>query len=229
MSVVLGVDACKGGWAGIVLGGSAPRGVFGATIEQVVSLAIGDDEVAVVAIDIPIGLPDVGVRESDRVVRASVGRRSSSVFMTPVRESLDSPTHAGANAISRAIGGVGLSAQAYALRAKILEVDAWVRGGAGVRVVEAHPELCFATIADEPLAHNKKTWDGMTQRRGLLKSVGIELPSDLGPVGARAAVDDVLDAAAAAWTAGRVAAGQAIGRPDPPEQFSDGLDAAIWV
>jgi predicted RNase H-like nuclease len=37
----------------------------------------------------------------------------------------------------------------------------------------------------------------------------------------------VLDAAAAAWSARRVAAGTAVLLPDPPEVFSDGWPAAI--
>jgi predicted RNase H-like nuclease len=47
--------------------------------------------------------------------------------------------------------------------------------------------------------------------------------------GSGAAVDDVLDAAIAAWTARRVAHGQAQAMPDPPEFFSDNLPAAIWA
>jgi predicted RNase H-like nuclease len=45
----------------------------------------------------------------------------------------------------------------------------------------------------------------------------------------KAGVDDVLDAAIAAWTARRVASGQARAVPDPPERFSDGLPCAIWT
>ena len=42
-------------------------------------------------------------------------------------------------------------------------------------------------------------------------------------------LDDLLDACAVAWTARRYAAGTAYSLPDPPEVFSDGLPAAIWV
>jgi predicted RNase H-like nuclease len=58
---------------------------------------------------------------------------------------------------------------------------------------------------------------------------GIVLPDDLGSAGRAAAVDDVLDAAAAAWTARRVAHGQAHPLPDPPEHLTDGRTAAIWA
>jgi hypothetical protein len=57
----------------------------------------------------------------------------------------------------------------------------------------------------------------MHRRRLLADTAGIVLPDDLGPAGRAAAVDDVLDAAAAAWTARRVAHGQARPLPDPPD------------
>ena len=55
---------------------------------------------------------------------------------------------------------------------------------------------------------NKKTWAGQMVRRRLLERHGIELPDDLGPVGV-VPPDDVIDAAAAAWSAARIASGKA--------------------
>jgi predicted RNase H-like nuclease len=45
------------------------------------------------------------------------------------------------------------------------------------------------------------------------------VPDDLGAAG-RAGADDVLDAAAVAWTASRLAAGTAVSFPDPPAPSS---------
>lgn len=53
------------------------------------------------------------------------------------------------------------------------------------------------------------------------------LPDDLGAAG-RTPPDDVLDAAAAAWTAHRIAHGRAHSLPDPPEHDADGRPVAIW-
>jgi predicted RNase H-like nuclease len=58
---------------------------------------------------------------------------------------------------------------------------------------------------------------------------GILLAGDLGLAGRAAKVDDVLDAAAAAWTARRIAEGTARSLPSPAEVFSDEWPAAIWV
>jgi hypothetical protein len=66
-------------------------------------------------------------------------------------------------------------------------------------------------------------------RRRLLADAGLRLPDDLGEAGVLASVDDVHDAAVAAWTARRYRDGQATPVPDPPEVFGDGWPCAIWM
>jgi predicted RNase H-like nuclease len=56
----------------------------------------------------------------------------------------------------------------------------------------------------------------------------VVLGDALGPAD-RVPVDDVLDAAVAAWTARRVALGTARSLPSPPEDVGDGWPTAIWV
>jgi predicted RNase H-like nuclease len=75
-----------------------------------------------------------------------------------------------------------------------------------------------------PLRHRKKSAGGALERIELLLRHGIEL--ELG-VAASAPLDDVLDAAAAAWTAARIAEGVARTLPEPPE-LVDGRTMAIW-
>jgi predicted RNase H-like nuclease len=181
----------------------------------------------VIGIDIPIGLPDEGRRTADVLAKRMVGPRRSSVFMTPVRDALLAPDHASAVQINRDKTGEGISAQAYAFRQRVLSVDAWVRT-TDCTVREVHPEVSFAHLAGRPLRTRKKTWEGAEQRRQLLATADIDLTGlTVGDDGV--AVDDVLDAAAVAWTARRMLTGEAISIPDPPEQFSDGMPAAISV
>ena len=114
-----------------------------------------------------------------------------------------------------------LSAQSFALRKKIIEVDACLEE----RVFEVHPEVSFAALADRQLLSPKRSWNGQMERRRLLAVAGIELPDEL--MAGQAAADDVLDAAVAAWSAGRKARGEAATLPpDPPIQ--DGRPVAIW-
>ncbi len=230
----MGADVAAGVWVGIVLDDAAPGIVAAVTAPDVARLLAASGPVDVLALDIPIGLAEDGPRRADAAARALVGRRSSSVFATPVRAALQASDHAEAVRVSRAATGSGISVQAFGLRHKILEVDRWWRAAPAPplqapRLVEAHPEACFAAMAQRPLDHRKKSWAGAAQRRALLRSVGIDLPDDLGEAGRVGAVDDVLDAAAVAWTARRVARGEALRHPDPPETTPDGWAAAIWT
>ncbi len=222
---MLGVDGCKKGWVGV---SSDLHGYFGTTIGELIAAADADGELDVIAIDIPIGLPTAGPRQADVLARQLVGKRASSVFATPVRAALLAATHAEASAISVAATGKGLSQQAYALRAKILEVGGWISSG-DRSVIEVHPEVSFAAMAGRPLKFAKSTWAGSEERRRILANAGIEVFGDLGRAGAMAGSDDVLDAAAALWTARRYARHVAISHPDPPESFGDGHAAAIWA
>ncbi len=222
---VLGVDACPGGWVGVCLDGGRAVGRFAPTLHGLVG--VDGEALSVIAIDIPIGLPDAGVRQADLLARAALGPRRSSVFLTPARAAVLAETYDEANAVNRRLAGQGVSRQSYGLRTRILEaeefVDGWVRP-----VIEVHPELSFTMMGGRPVPASKKTWPGAERRRELLRQNGIDLCA-IGPEVGRAGVDDVLDAAAAAWTARRFAAGQAIARPDEPEAFSDGIAAAIWA
>lgn len=227
-SRVLGVDACKAGWVGILLSDEPPRALFAATIAALVADAEAAGRLATVGIDMPIGLPDAGRRTADVLAKQAIGPLRSSVFMTPVRAALRAADHATAVAVNTELAGEGVSQQAFGLRHKLFEVEELLRV-TRTRVVEVHPEVSFARMNDGPLLARKSTWAGAELRRLLLADQGIGLFGDLGPAGRSAGVDDVLDAAAAAWTARRVAAGRAVALPDPPEVFSDGTPAAIWV
>ena len=224
-SRVVGVDACRKGWIGIA---DDLKAYFGVTIGELVERASVDGAPVVVGVDIPIGLPTTSARQADVLARRLVGKRSSSVFATPVREALLAATHAEASALNVRATGKGLSQQAYALARKILDVDGWL-AKAPCPVIEVHPEVCFATMAGRPLTHPKSTWAGGEERRVLIAGVGMGVVGDIGPAGEFADVDVVLDAAAVAWTARRYADGRAVAYPDPPEDLGDGTLAAIWA
>jgi len=233
--VVAGVDGCRGGWVAVRLAGDPPAfaGALAAAGFAELLARLGD--AAVVAIDIPLGLAEAGWRAADTLARAALGRAGASVFLIPPRPALEAATHAEASALCSAQLGQGCSIQAWGLRRRIFEVEAarLAAPAGGPRLVEAHPELCLATMAGAPLAWSKKTARGHELRRALLAGQGIQLPA--GPVepgakGVRVAPDDLADAAAAAWTAARVAAGRAEPLPDPPAAGADrhGWPIAIW-
>lgn len=182
-----------------------------------------------VALDVPLGLPGgPEPRPADLAARRFVGARRASVFLTPPRPVLEQGDYAAARRTAARLG-VTVTAQAFALAANILEADALVRDTGGERVIEAHPEVSFAAIKGSSLRFPKRTWNGQRERLRLLASAGVRLPEDdLGPAG-MAGPDDVLDAAAVAWTAQRRARGRARTLPAaPPVEPTTGRPMAIW-
>jgi predicted RNase H-like nuclease len=226
---VLGVDGCRAGWVGALLRGTTYDVLVAADIASLVGAAVREaHDLAVVAIDIPIGLPDDRSRATDVAARRRlpVGRKSS-VFPTPSRAAVEHATHPEASAANREAVGVGLSIQAFHLVPKILDVDRYVRSGPPVTVLEAHPEVSLAEIDPACVVASKGSIEGSAARRAALRSVGLDPPAY--HRGQGYAADDLLDACAVAWTAARYAAGTAYSLPEPPEVFSDGIPAAIWV
>jgi predicted RNase H-like nuclease len=197
---VIGCDVAKGTWVAVVLrDGAFARAFVAATLREVAA-----EPADAIAVDIPIGLPTRGQRAADLAARAFVGPRRNSVFMTPVRAAVLEPDHAKASAINLAATGKGISRQAHALRHMILDAEA----ARDERVHEAHPEASFCAMAGAPLPHAKTSWNGLHARLALLADQGIELPAAAGEAG-RVRPDDLIDAAAVAWTAARIAAGTA--------------------
>ncbi len=222
---VLGIDACKRGWIGIVLDAARPLSAFfGRTLIELQSQV--EIEVGVVAIDMPIGLPRSCERAADVLAKAFVGSKlQNSVFMTPPEAVLQQSTYRQANEVAVRLCGRGISQQAYALRAKIFEVAAWASTAS---VYEVHPEVSFREMAGSPLKASKKSWSGFHERSLLLKQHGLRIDAHLGAAGTLAAVDDVLDAAAAAWTAQRIREGVAVRLPEAVASDT-GTAPAIWA
>jgi predicted RNase H-like nuclease len=204
--LVAGVDGCKHGWVAVLLAGG--RFLEARLIEGVEAPFEELADVTRIAVDVPIGY---GPREADGLARALVG--GSSVFAIPERERFEAPFGEGG----------GISAQAHALGKRIRHVTAVA--AADPRFREVHPELCFTAMNDmKRLKYRKKSAGGAFERLELLRKHGINI--DRGMLGKAATVplDDLLDAAACAWTAARPGA---VSLPDPPEG-RDGLAVAIW-
>lgn len=173
----------------------------------------------------PIGLLEDEFRQADAEAKKFLGKRASSIFLTPPRRVLEAANYEKANRLARRLGK-GISKQAYNLREKIFEVEP--HAAINTRIVEVHPEISFVEMAGRALTSSKKTWDGLQERLALLKKVGLDLAKKLPRTGTRVAPDDVVDAAAVAWTAARVAQGEALTLPQAPTEQWKGRPIAIW-
>lgn len=188
--IVAGVDGCRGGWA-VAL--ADDESIFDVRVVSTFTdvIALRCDAIAV---DMPIGLLDHGPRACDVEARRRLGPRRASVFPTPLRPMLAATTYAEASAVA------GLSKQAFHLLPKIREVDAVMTPRRQHRIVEVHPELCFAALVGAPCTAPKRTAEGRAERLAAVHPPVERLPSG-------AAWDDVLDACALVHTARRLVHG----------------------
>jgi predicted RNase H-like nuclease len=210
---VVGVDGCNGGWLAVIWD-TEQRSLtpFGVTsLSGIIELF----PESFIAIDIPIGLSELGDRPCDKEARKMLGKpRSNSVFPPPVPDILYEPTYAAANAASRERIGKGVSQQAFALFPKMREAHELITPALQDRVFEIHPEVSFGSLAGHPMFNYKGKAEGFEERRDLLnREMGLIEPIPERHVVAvragqfRAQPDDYLDATVAAWTAFRVATG----------------------
>jgi predicted RNase H-like nuclease len=220
---------------------SPGNGPCGVVRIAVAATLVGLPLAGVTAIDMPLGLLGAGWRDADVLARRALGRRGVTVFAIPPRPVWECETYAEASALCRELTGKSFSVQAWGLRGKIAEADVYRRasgaarreradasqaadpGPDAVHLYEVHPELSFAALAGAPLADSKHTTAGLAARRELLARAGIALPSRVNG----AAENDLLDAAAVAWSARRIAAGRAVVLANPAQRADDGAEIAI--
>ncbi|MCC6467703.1 MAG: DUF429 domain-containing protein [Alphaproteobacteria bacterium] len=221
-----GVDGCRAGWLLVRLGpGGAARVDI---VDRFNGLPLRG--LAMVAVDMPIGLPDTGARECDAMARALLQpERRSSVFLHLRRPLLGYSDYPAANAWGKR-DGKGISKQAWNILPRIAELDAWMTPARQRRVRESHPEVIFIGLNGGAPLPRKRTSEGLAVRRAVLLRHGLAgidaLAAGL-PRRGGAALDDLYDAAALALAARRFAAGR--GRELGGQRDSRRLRMAIWI
>lgn len=229
---VSGADGCRHGW--VVLTEDLDTGEISWHLrENCHELIHANPESLVTAVDMPIGLPALGARRCDREARKLLGApRASSVFPAPIRRVLEATTYEEACDIRFGLEGKQLSKQAWGIVPKIRELDRVLRQDPALqdRIREVHPEVSFYFLAGErPMEHSKKTKAGRAERHALLEPIfGEWIEAALAErrtLGS--AVDDILDAFVALWSARRIAAGRARIVPLEPPVDPEGLRMEI--
>ena len=229
---VVGIDGCKDNWMAVELEhGQFKQARLVQSLEQ--AIRAFPDAVAY-GVDIPIGFPVRGPRLADATARAVLGSRGRSIFDAVPPKLLKLATYEDVQAAVEAARAKGIettcpSRQSWGLKKKMLEANRIA--AADRRIFEVHPEVSFwAMRGQKPVLESKRTWAGFWIRRRLLQREGILIPDAI-ENGELAGIDDVLDAAACAWTAHRIGRTHAAGHFPPPGQEQpdeNGRPVAIW-
>ena len=190
----------------------------------------------IIAVDMPIGLPERSGRPPEREVRARLGERQSSVFAVPAGKAVYCTDYREACAVNlrNSDPPKKVSKQCFHLFPKMREIDALMSPAHQLRVFESHPELAFWVMNDgKPLPLPKKVKGqpfpaGLDLRRELLRKNGVPVDSltpdyrrrDVGP-------DDLLDACACTFVAWRILNRRSIRFPADPPLNARGLRMEI--
>jgi predicted RNase H-like nuclease len=237
---VAGVDGCKAGWIAVIRNLDDPAELELIVVPTFAGLVGFTPHLAVIAVDMPIGLPDrigPGGRGPEKAARKHLGMRQSSVFTVPARAAVyeDDYVKACDTALETSEPPKKVSKQCFFLFPKIREIDTLMTPELETRVHEVHPELAFWRLNGEAeMSLPKKVKSranpaGLDQRRDLLVSKGLprEFLDQTPPRGCGR--DDLLDAAANSLIAERIFRGEAEPFPKDFQRDERGLRMAIWA
>ena len=250
-NVLAGIDGCSAGWV-VALADEDFNSFTLRQISSITDLFSDGNAPSIIAIDMPIGLPErTGPkgRTPERLVRSYLGERQSSVFSIPSRSAVyagvdpeepdERKRYIRACDVARSTSAErrAVAKQGFNIFPKIVEIDLFLQGRRDLvdRLFEVHPEVAFCQMngwkaVSEPKKIKGKVWPpGIKFRTLLLAKEGI--PPDVidiplpKPVGR----DDWVDALAALVVARRHARGNAVSFPSPPEVDGRGIPIAIWA
>lgn len=241
-SWVAGVDGCRAGWFVVLTDVNRLQPARCLIAPRFTDILALSEDPAIIAVDMPIGLPDVsgrGGRACDVAARSVLGARQSSVFAVPARAAVMETDYAAAcqTALRQSDPPRRVSKQCFNLFAKMREVDAEMSPQLQDRVHECHPEAAFwAMYGNQALETPKKVKSrphepGLADRRQLLEAQGFDADflRDTPYPKSQAAADDLLDACACAVTALRILHGKAQRFPADPPCDARGLRMEIWA
>jgi predicted RNase H-like nuclease len=157
-----GVDGCRTGWV-VAFVHPARGNVSVRIVPRFADVPAAPEEPVVIAVDIPIGLPEragYGGRAAENAVRPLLGARQSSVFSVPSRAALMAEDYRAACAVAIATSDPPrkVSKQLFMIAPKIREVDVCLRADepgsgrvSGARTIEL-PRWPLASLASAACA-----------------------------------------------------------------------------
>jgi predicted RNase H-like nuclease len=237
---VAGVDGCRAGWIAVLRNVSDPKDLKLQLFEHFADLLSVQPDLKIIAVDMPIGLPDLlgpDGRGAEKAARKHLGLRQSSVFSVPSRAAVYEEDYKASceTSLKTSSPPRKVSKQCFYLFPKIREIDCLMTPALEERVHEVHPELAFWRLNEEAemslpkKVKSRANPEGLDQRRDLLVSKGLPKPflDQKPPRGCGR--DDLLDAAANSLIAERIFNRQAEPFPENYQRDGKGLRMAIWA
>ncbi len=204
-NTVAGIDGARGEW--VIARYDGARMTW--TVAPTVDAALAETATCTtVGVDMPLSMPSLHYRVSEVEAKKYLGAARSSVFHTPVAAVLDARTYDEACTVSRQVTGKAISKQTWFL---LPGIRGWREADFDPeRIVEVHPECSFRAMQPQTTFASKKSGRGAGQRMQALASWidPRNLADGLAELPVGPALDDALDAAAAAWSAWRFGRGE---------------------
>lgn len=227
MPRIAGIDGCKSGWLAVAANSDLSKAeLHFAPNWHDVRLSAN-----IIAVDMPIGVSQRGVRQCEVEARKLLSPFASRVFKTLPRGALRFAQEDwnAANQWSKREGFGGISKQIWNIRPKIKEIDRVTSPEDQRRLYEAHPELAFARLNGGKPLESKHTPQGLGVRKRLLRHAGFTNLDDwlqsLRGNGAKA--DDLYDACVLVLTARNILQKKANHLPQVVERDERGLRMSI--
>lgn len=198
MTSCVGIDGFRLGWVGVWLKDTGEqRFDYSSNLPGLLNAPF-----SMAMIDMPIGLPDHGHRACDREARSLLG---PAVFPGVRRNYWNFENQSQANKHYWENEEPGISAQLWAIRKKVREVDEFMTPARQHNLRETHPELIFFRLNNNVRLPNKKTAEGRQRRIEILTTHGFTSIEQwlLQRKGTGIGRDDLIDACACALVARR--------------------------
>ena len=229
----IGIDGCRKGWIAAILDNGNLRIERYKTVLDIIREFPTADAYL---IDMAIGLPErieEAKKRPDKVARKELGKHGSTVFPIPCRQAImvdskDPQAVVKMRELNRFVLEKSLSSQSINIIPKIRELDEFLDDHREYKnvICESHPELCFARLNCKALMTNKKTADGLEERRSILEKYIEKGMMDGIQVRAkelRCMPDDIMDSVCLAVSAALKAHGMCETIPKEPETDARGL------
>ena len=167
--ISVGIDGCIGKWAAVAI----TNNKFEVCLcKNILEICEKFSMAQSIIIDMPIGLAENSddIRP-DSILRKNLKGKASSVFNTPCRQAVHAPNYTDAIAENKKALNCSISPLSNSIIPKIREIDIFLQGNEAFknRLVESHPEYCFALLnGGNPILSNKTTYEGKKARLELL-------------------------------------------------------------